>query len=171
MDMVARRSGLSKSSLYSHFKNRQDMLSRLFQLEFKSMARYIRAGKKQGKGQLEQFYLALLAMADYLRSRPEILITMDWVKTRRIELGIAPPRDIFAVFSGIPAVERLNRELSPNWVFYWALFLIITTLVCSPWGGQVMGGAKVPDSSFRKVFKFLTLGVEGYRSVYEQKKE
>jgi hypothetical protein len=29
MDMVARRSGLSKSGLYSHFRNKQDMLRRL----------------------------------------------------------------------------------------------------------------------------------------------
>ncbi|MDR1211345.1 MAG: TetR/AcrR family transcriptional regulator [Spirochaetaceae bacterium] len=163
MEMVARRSGLSKSSLYSHFKNRQDMMAQLFLLELERMHRYARTSIERGRGPLEQFYLGLLAIADYLRSRPEILITMDWVKTRRIELDITPEQDTLAIFSDIPAIARLDKELVPNWVFYWTLFLIITTLVSPPGDAKKrrLKGPGTSDGVFRKVFRFIALGAEG----------
>jgi AcrR family transcriptional regulator len=43
MEMVARRSGLSKSGLYAHFKNKQDMLNRFFITEFTRIANYAKA--------------------------------------------------------------------------------------------------------------------------------
>ncbi|MDR0389106.1 MAG: TetR/AcrR family transcriptional regulator [Spirochaetaceae bacterium] len=166
MDMVARRSGLSKSSLYSHFRNKQDMLAQLFLLEFDRLGKYVKASVQQGGKTLEQLYLALLATADYLRSRPEILVTMDWIRTRRIELGITPSQDILTVFSGIPALTRFDKELHPNWVFYWILFLIIGTLMRCPSGSArrrrtPLSNNDLPDSAFRKVFRFITLGIEG----------
>ncbi|MDR1428962.1 MAG: TetR/AcrR family transcriptional regulator [Spirochaetaceae bacterium] len=161
MDMVARRSGLSKSSLYSHFKNRQDMLAQLFMLEFDRLNRYIRASMERGRKSVEKFYLGLLATADYLRSRPEILVTMDWIKTRRIELGIMPPYDMLAAFSGIPLVVRHDKDVFPNWVFYWTLFLIINTLVHSPVSGRGKRRPPPPDRMFRKVFRFIALGIDG----------
>ena len=43
MEMVARRSGLSKSGLYAHFKNKRDMLDQLFVTEFSRIVGFAKA--------------------------------------------------------------------------------------------------------------------------------
>jgi AcrR family transcriptional regulator len=101
MDMVARRSGLSKSGLYSHFKNRQDMFRQFFVTEIDRLIAYAEAGKRNSTVAEEQLYLVIGAIADYFRSRPEILFAADWLRTRRIDLGVAIPPGIFRVLADI----------------------------------------------------------------------
>ena len=72
MEMVAKRSGLSKSGLYSHFKSKEDMLLRLFSVEFDRIAEAL-ARRLDGTGQpAERLYLAMATAAGYLLARPEI---------------------------------------------------------------------------------------------------
>jgi AcrR family transcriptional regulator len=162
MDMVARRSGLSKSSLYSHFASKQDMLARFFILEFDGLARYAKASLERGKGPAEQFYLALIAITDYLFRRPEILVTLNWVKTWRIELGLGLDilQDLLPIFPGIMAsVPGRNKGLADEYMTYWVLFLIIGFLMFPP---PLEGSdSKESNRTIRKLFKFLALGIEG----------
>ncbi|MDR1240007.1 MAG: TetR/AcrR family transcriptional regulator, partial [Treponema sp.] len=108
LDMIARRSGLSKSGLYAHFRNKQDMLKRFFVTEFERMIRYAEEGIAASTVPSEQFYLALVSLADYLRSRQEILMAADWIRTRRIDLGLEIPPRMYRVFRppGFPAPGR-----------------------------------------------------------------
>jgi AcrR family transcriptional regulator len=165
MDMIARRSGLSKSSLYSHFKNKQDMLSRLFFTEIEYVINYVRESINKVSQPEDQLYLALLAIADYLRSRPEMLITMNWLRIRRIKIDLHIPPDFFSLFSEIPLGLKDEKTLTPNWKTHWIVFLIVNILMQAPAKNPAAAGRKafsaLPDTVFRTLFRFIGLGVEG----------
>jgi AcrR family transcriptional regulator len=161
MDMVAKRSGLSKSGLYAHFKSKADMLGQMFSAEFDRIVDYAELETSRSAKPEEQLYLAIVSIANYLRARPEILIAMDWIRTRRLDLGISAPPRIYRLFSGVEmkgadsACPALAGEDLANWV----LFHIVSILMRRPEGTSF---ADVPDTSFRILYKFVVLGIEGW---------
>lgn len=164
MDMVARRSGLSKSSLYTHFKNKQDMLKRLFMTEFDRVLGYAEAGIGLSAVPEEQLYLAVFSVTDYLRARPEILLGADWIRTRRLNLGITVPPRLYRAFSGIKLWVPGTGEavFTPDTVDRFGmmiLFLIVHTLMRRPEG---MDFSELPNVSIRRLFRFITLGMNGF---------
>ncbi|MFP3089620.1 TetR/AcrR family transcriptional regulator [Treponema sp. TIM-1] len=168
MDMVARRSGLSKSGLYAHFKNKQDMLRQLFSTELERIIAYAGAAIRVSTVPEEQFYLAIIGVADYLRSRPEILIALDWLKTRRIDLGHSTPPRIYRIFSdikinGIEVMAGLSESLKEQ-TAQWVLFLTANVLMRRPPG---MAVSEVPNTSLRILYKFVVFGINGYKSCYQ----
>jgi AcrR family transcriptional regulator len=162
MDMVARRSGLSKSGLYAHFKNRQDMIGRLFQTEFEHLSDYAEAGNRCSALPVERFYLTVLAVVDYLRSRPEILVAIDWLRTRRLSLDLEVPSRLYQTFFGaefrISGGDR-NPEL-PEQIAQWILFLIVHILMYRP---EDMSFAEFPNYIVRRLFRFISLGIGGFK--------
>jgi hypothetical protein len=163
MDMVAQRSGLSKSGLYAHFKSKADMLGRMFITELDRIVDYAELERSRSELPEEQFYLAMVAIANYLRSRSEILIAMDWIKTRRLDLGISVPPQIFRLFADIKlegAGENPGGlELSGETLSRWIMFLIISTLMKRPEGTSF---SDVSNKSFQILYKFIVLGLEGW---------
>jgi AcrR family transcriptional regulator len=170
MDMVARRSGLSKSGLYAHFKSKADMIGRMFLAEFDRIIAYAGQGKNRSGVMEEQFYLTIVAIANYLRSRPEILIAMDWIRTRRLDLGHSAMPRLCRIFAGIalpgieaggadPSAESAGLELRGEILAQWVCFLIVNILMRRPEG---MPYAGVSNESFRILYKFIVLGIEGW---------
>jgi AcrR family transcriptional regulator len=163
MNMVARRSGLSKSGLYAHFKSKQDMLRQMFMTEFQRMADYAEPCVGESAVPEERLYLAIIGIAGYLRSRREILIAMDWIRTRRLDLGLTVPPRIYGLFSGIriprsggsPGDTEALSEQSAQWV----LFLIVNTLMRRLAGTELSG---LTNESFRSLYRFIVLGIEGF---------
>ncbi|MDR2029801.1 MAG: TetR/AcrR family transcriptional regulator [Treponema sp.] len=172
MDMIARRSGLSKSSLYAHFKNKQDMLRRFFAAEFERIFAYVEAGIGKSAVPEEQFYLAIAAIANYLCFRLEILAAVDWLRTRGFGWeSLGPPFPIARIFSNItvPGVEPVSERIS-----LWILFLIVNTLMWRP-RGEPSCPAEDPEGplrrrpesvfsegenfNFRMLYKFIALGL------------
>ncbi|MDR1986939.1 MAG: TetR/AcrR family transcriptional regulator [Treponema sp.] len=152
MDMVARRSGLSKSGLYSHFKNKQDMLQRLFTREFNRILRYTQVGLTLSKVPEEQLYLAILSIVACLRTHPEILEAIDWLRTRRLHID-SKPAEVLQIFSAIPLKpEGLITEQIGHLIF----FLIINTLMRRPAG---MAFSELPNQSIRILYRFIALGI------------
>jgi AcrR family transcriptional regulator len=169
MEMVARRSGLSKSGLYTHFKNKRDMIHQFFWTEYERIAASADIGKAKSAAPEEQLYLAIIAIADYLRSRPEILLAIDRIGTRKPdpELSESPP--FYRMFAGIN-VEALcagcsTRERSSQWI----LFLVVSVLMRWPGGGE-QGPAShsrfagVENSCFRILYRFIVLGIRGFEA-------
>jgi len=174
MEMVAKRMGLSKSSLYGHFKNRKDMLRRLFMSEFKRIINFARQGIGLSSDAAEQLYLGIYSIAVYLRSRPEILITLGWIRTRKLDLG-KPDRKIemFRLFEdvNIESIKDGGEEVRQQ-VSHWILFLLINTLMRTKQekneGGWLNTKTGIPDPNFdnndiRLLFKFITLGLGGFK--------
>ena len=113
MEMVAKRSGLSKSGLYSHFKNKQDMLDQLFITEFSRIVNFAKAQLETSEVPEAQLYLAIISIVYYLRSRPEILVAIGWIKTRRLELGKGIPAMISRTIASInlEAVQKSDKHM------------------------------------------------------------
>jgi AcrR family transcriptional regulator len=163
MEMVARRSGLSKSGLYAHFKSKQDMLHRLFMTEFDRIIAFAVESMTRSGVQEEKFYLCIFSIADYLRSRPAILIAMDWMRTRHLDLGHPEEMpEFFRIFEDIDALGEKalqNSGFDADWLPQWVLFLIVSILMYRP---EEMGFADIPNSSVRTLFRFLVLGLKGF---------
>jgi DNA-binding phage protein len=176
MEQVARRSGLSKSSLYSHFKNKQDMLHQLFMTESIRIIDFAKRQIKQSEVPQEQLYLGIFSIAEYLRSKPDILVALDWIRNRKLNLSpsghrhktpmmgflhlfeaidIKPLQNEGSPFRKIPIGEKESFNIS-----LWILFLIIKTLMIRK-PGQGLGD--VPNSDIRSLYRFITLGIGGFK--------
>jgi AcrR family transcriptional regulator len=168
MDMVAKRMGLSKSSLYGHFINKKDMLRRLFYSEFTRIIEFARQGLKLSEDTAEQLYLGIYSIAVYLRSRPEILIAMDWIRVRKLDLG--DPEDnleIFRLFEDIK-IESLSNagEEEKQLISHWILFLLINTLTRFnlPENQPVNYSLNnVHNDDIHVLYKFITSGLGGFK--------
>jgi AcrR family transcriptional regulator len=185
MEMVARVSGLSKSGLYAHFKNKEDMLARLFITEFDRIIDFAEESMKFSTDTVERLYLAVFAICDYLRSRPDVLITLDWLRNRRI--GVPEPGEnripswlyrIFRDIQELPEFKRRFPGIESDWVPAWILFLIVASLMYGirvdakrfmEWldmpklkrrklSRQEFAG--IPNESFRRLFQFIVRGLE-----------
>jgi len=157
MDMVAKKLGLSKSSLYGHFKNRKDMLRRLFTSEFKRIIEFARLGISLSADTAEQLYLGIYSITVYLRSRPEILIAIAWIRTRKLDLGRPDKNmEIFRLFEDVDIEPMRNSpEEDKQRVSHLILFLLINILTQSTAG-------KVQNNDIRMLYKFITLGLGGF---------
>jgi AcrR family transcriptional regulator len=179
MEMVAHRSGLSKSGLYAHFKNKKDMIAQLFITEFTRIVDYARMSIKGSETPEEQLYLVIISIVDYLRSRPEILIALDWIKTRRLELGLKDSPSVkHPVFSQVITdinLDALRGEgtAEEQRIGQWILFMIVANLM---WGGgrepkvlcagprqcRTMDFSAITNESFRMLYRYITLGLKGF---------
>ncbi|MDR0487702.1 MAG: TetR/AcrR family transcriptional regulator [Treponema sp.] len=158
MEMVASRLGLSKSSLYGHFKNRKDMLRRLFMSEFGKIVDFARQGFYLSHVPQEQLYLGIFSIVVYLRSRPELLVSMGWIRTRKLDLGKPEKDDFFRLFDEIDTELLRNAgEEKKRRISYWILFLIINILMRS-------GPAENEwNNNIRSLYRFITLGLKGFK--------
>jgi AcrR family transcriptional regulator len=160
MDMVARRSGLSKSGLYAHFKSKQDMLGQLFYTEINHIARRADAHVRMSAVPAEQLYLVILSIADYFRRRPAILIALDWIRIQRMDIHFAAPRLIYDIFADLRLHDPEGAgDTSPELITHWILFLIVSALMHRPNG---MDFADFSNRSIRMLFRFISLGIEGW---------
>jgi len=135
MEMVAKKLGISKSSLYVHFKNRKDMLRRLFITEFKRIFAFAKQGISLSSVTKEQLYLGIFTISVYLRARPEILVAIDWIRTRKLELGRGAEKhqEIFRLFEDID-IKLFNAGAADDYnlnTSHWILFLLINVLTQS----------------------------------------
>jgi AcrR family transcriptional regulator len=157
METVARLSGLSKSGLYAHFKNKRDMLSRLFMTEFERIAGIGVACSGLSPRWEERLYLVIFSITAYLKSRPEILAAMDWVRIQRLELDVSLPLQLFDFFSGITVNSGLGSEDISQWVF-----LLLGAMLMRYYHTE--NDLDLPNGALRKMFRFITLGIEGFLS-------
>jgi len=161
MEMVAKKLGFSKSSLYGHFKNKKDMLRRLFVTEFKRIISFAHQGISLSTDSAQQLYLGIFSISVYLRSRPEILIAMDWLRTRKLDLG-KPDKyvEIFRLFEDIDIepLQKATEEEKRN-ISHWILFLLINILN-SPNNKKTNTNGQ--NSTIRLLYKFIILGLGGF---------
>jgi AcrR family transcriptional regulator len=186
MEMVARMCGLSKSGLYAHFKNKGDMLTRLFITEFDRIIDFAEESMGFSEDPAERLYLAIFAICDYLRSRPDVLIALDWLRVRRVDFsepeGKGIPSRLYRVFRDIQRAPELGRRfpgLESDWIPAWILFLIIASLMhgvrfdakrLAEWFNMPKFNrrklsreefAKIPNETFRNLYRFIVQGING----------
>ena len=171
MEMVAQRSGLSKSSLYGHFKNKKDMIRRLFMGEFKKIIDFARKGIGLSSIPAEQLYLGIFSVAVYLRSRPEILVVMGWIRTRKLDLGKSEKQDeVFRLFEDVDIeFMRQNKEDEKRKASHWIVFLLIATMMRQNFETNEqekcfkIKGGNMQNSDIRLLYRFVILGLKGFK--------
>jgi len=171
MDMVSKKLGLSKSSLYGHFKNKKDMLNRLFVTEFGRIIDYARKGIGLSEKTEEQLYLGIYSIVVYLRLRPEILVSLHWFRASKIDLGKPGKNiDIFRLFEdvNIDSVREASNDDKQR-ISHWICFLLITILmhptpVLSVKQKKMIkfDNLKVQNNDIRLLYKFITQGLGGF---------
>jgi hypothetical protein len=109
------------------------MLRRLFVTEFKRIIDFARQGIKLSSDTPQQLYLGIYAITVYLRSRPEILIAMGWIRTRKLDIGKPDKHvEIFRLFEDVDIEPiRHTTEEERQRVSHWILFLLINILTRS----------------------------------------
>jgi hypothetical protein len=150
------------------------MLAQLFLTETERIIAYAGASREKSVRAEERLYLVIIAAADYLRSRPEILVAMDWLRLRNLNLGDRTPPRFCRVFEGIE-LEGLWEEDSEDSggggqterLAQWIFFLIINVFMRPKVGEEsappsVEDIAGVPNDSFRLLYKFIALGMKGF---------
>ncbi|MDR3325573.1 MAG: TetR/AcrR family transcriptional regulator [Spirochaetaceae bacterium] len=161
MGMVAQRSGLSKSSLYSHFENREEMIKELFLTEIGRIASYAEKCSLLSAVPEEQLYLAIIGIVVFLREKSDVIHVLDRLKTRRANFKkrhcgkTKPPSPIYKNFSKIrrPDGSLLVNERNTEWI----LFLIVNVLQRRP---ADMDYLSIPNESFRALFNFIARGIK-----------
>ena len=150
------------------------MISRLFITEFNNIVDFARVQIETSEIHEEQLYLAIISIVNYLRSRPEILVAIDWIKTRKLDLAETVPEQLFKIIGSIKmeAIQKYNQQLLVQ-MAQWVLFMIVNTLALwpsqekesetSPEQGKawIKKSGEVPNESFRLLFRFIALGLEG----------
>ena len=163
MEQVARRSGLSKSSLYCHFKNKQDMLHQLFMTESMRIIDFARRGMEKSTVPCEQLYLGIFSIVEYLRSRPDILTVFDWIRNRKLFFHHKGKKHHEEMTESLQIFDEINIGRMPGsagkQVSPWIFFLIVNTLMIR--GGHQLFG-DVSNNNIRFLYRFLTMGIGGF---------
>jgi hypothetical protein len=108
----------------------------------------------------EQLYLGIFSFAVYLHSRPEILKTLGWIRTRKIDLGKTKNDfEITDLFNseGIEPLRNCPEEKKLQ-ASHWVLFLVISSL-----GRDIFRKSRrKPETVAQTLYKFITLGIGGF---------
>ncbi|GMO48827.1 MAG: hypothetical protein Ta2G_05170 [Termitinemataceae bacterium] len=169
MTMIAETLGLSKSSLYSHFTNKLDILKQIFMSITEDIVKRAASFVEFSQVPEEQLYFAFMGIISYLKKRPEILIMMDWIRVRSndFEKDFAKKhvpdcdsvhdetiKTIHTIFNGI---KKNNDVLLSDIQTDCILFLIVNVLMRRP--GET-NFCDIKQESFRRLYRFIALGLE-----------
>jgi len=150
------------------------MMGRFFITEFSRIVNNARAHIETSEVPEEQLYLVIISIVNYLRSRPEILATMDWIKTRRLDVGKTVSDRLFRIIGSVKleAIRKHDKNFLV-WMAQWIIFMVVNTLAWWPSkegdsppagpdnsGAWVKNVAEIPNESFRTLFRFMALGLE-----------
>ena len=143
--------------------------------------------EKTEKGE-EQVYLTIISIVQYLQSKPEILLSMDWLKTRKMDLGNEAIKQLTKAIVSIKlkAIHDFDNRVIVK-IANWVLFMVVSTLTW--WPRVEKGGGegskksnssslcitearrksmakeitRIPYECFRVLFRFISLGLESYK--------
>jgi AcrR family transcriptional regulator len=161
MELVSKKAGLSKSGLYAHFRNREDMLSSMFESEYERIAAVLGPRIEACGGLPDRLYAAMATTAAYLRERPEVLSVLDWVRAQRIDIKVAFPERILAHHGFLAAAAEAGEcslvEGSLDLTLRWIHFLVVSSLVHGSWQEQ---GAPPNTVFLRKLHRLVLGGID-----------
>jgi AcrR family transcriptional regulator len=161
MEMVARHAGLSKSSLYSHFENRDEMIKRVFLDEVKRMEAYAKQCSLLSCEAGARLYLTVFGIVNYLNGRSDLIHVFDKLRTRKPAFKDCPEaeqkemfKSLYEIFGHIKNENEMplvgERETE------WIMFLIINYLL--PSVAARYGEVEFSDENFRRLFRFISGG-------------
>jgi AcrR family transcriptional regulator len=156
MDMVAQKLKLSKSSLYGHFKNKHDMIYRYFSSELTQVINHAQQGLGLSENPVEQLYLGIFSIAFYLISKPDLLASLAWFRTRKLDVEKPEMQDDFLGLFGNIKIESLQSASKDEkrQISHLIFFLIIIILM------HQAQDEKSLIKNIRSLYRFITLGLK-----------
>lgn len=112
VDKIAGKLGMSKSSLYFYFENRDQMLWELIDRERHRLGTLVLERALGREGFEERLYAYFVLFLRYVWGRPEFLATMNWLRYQ--ELNFEPPDD---PVSGMVGYYRFMIDAQEQGVF------------------------------------------------------
>ena len=91
IDRIARRAGLTKSSLYFHFRDRDDMFARLLERHQERLHEIFRDRAAACACIADRLYCFLVVLGSYFQSAREIPAVLNWFRYHGYQLKIGHP--------------------------------------------------------------------------------
>lgn len=91
IDKIAAKVGMSKSSLYFFFKNKDEMLTKMVEREQQHLRRIVRERLDGLATFPERAYGFMIAMASYAMNNPALLTAIGWLRSQNIDFGVKHP--------------------------------------------------------------------------------
>lgn len=90
-ERIARRAGLTKSSLYFHFRDRDEMFARLIERHQERLRELIAARVGPCATAAQRIYCFLVVLGSYMRNAREIPAVLNWFRTHGYQLRVRHP--------------------------------------------------------------------------------
>ncbi|MDR1748591.1 MAG: TetR/AcrR family transcriptional regulator [Spirochaetaceae bacterium] len=167
VERIAEKMGLAKSSLYSYFRNKNELLSELVYSELSEFVQIVERRRRLTNTLPEAVYMHLMTVTSYLQKRPSIIPVFSWLRSRgnlrNSEIGhyIRNDRkiDITNTLNTFPGfrIPDLGIPLKEETVSIWISAIPISVLIQCRFhkftDEQVV-------SAMRMVYSFIGHGVE-----------
>lgn len=88
LEKIAKKAGMSKSSLYFHFNDRNEMLWKMIDRERQQLGQLFLDRSEQLDSVEERLYAYFAIFAWYLSRRPEFLAVMNWFRFQQFHIKI-----------------------------------------------------------------------------------
>ncbi|MDR0551199.1 MAG: TetR family transcriptional regulator [Spirochaetaceae bacterium] len=167
MEKVAEKLGISKSTMYSHFESKREMIKNVFLTEADGLTRFALLHVSKTGTSEECLYRAVFSIAHYLRENSDILLALDHIRKRRsdiekniheFEMREKQPKwhfQFYGIFNMIKNADgsALINECRAEWIF----FIVVNTLMRR---SKTMPFSRIPNAVFRDMYRYIALGLE-----------
>jgi AcrR family transcriptional regulator len=169
LDKIARKAGMSKSSLYFHFKNRNDMLWEMIERERQRVGQlYLQ--KTEGYETFEErLYAYFVVFSSYMEQRKDVLAVMNWFRFQGYKIEV--PNDAVGKFSeyieflheGISTGKLRKDSQGPLMLVQWINHFLIQEIFHT--ADALRPSASVRRELLRVSYRLFLYGVPGRRSI------
>ncbi len=162
LDKIAHRAGLSKSSLYFHFRNKDDMIEHLVSRELGALNRIFQDRAAAWPTTEEKLYTRLLVSTSYLSQNRTVMRVMSWFHYQGIRINMKPPSEesfgpnLDFLKEGLASGKIISRELDPVRILGLMNLLVLNEVMVH---SRIHGDRPVDLEDMRIVYRYFTRGV------------
>jgi AcrR family transcriptional regulator len=168
VESIAEELGLAKSSLYTYFSNKDELIVNLVQRELFLLAREIQQKTRLATQSSETGYITMRTELEYFRIRPAVLSVIGWLRLRGSFLPDVSMYEKLGVTNEIfsrPVENTADFPLTVKTYYEWMGMLSSTYLTQSRVHGLTMEQC---FEALRQCFQYIQRGI-GYNRPVEQK--
>ncbi len=164
LEKIAKKAGMTKSSLYFYFENRNDMLWKMIDRERQHVGELFLSRTEGMEKPEELLYAYFLLFGGYLSHRPDFLSVMNWFRVQRI--NFQPPNH--AGRGMMRYLEYLRRGIEEGRFHTYGLgefelirflhFIVVNEINKAYWSGLSIEKRR---EKFRLLYTLFIYGVEG----------
>ncbi|MFW6343948.1 MAG: TetR/AcrR family transcriptional regulator [Sediminispirochaetaceae bacterium] len=164
LEKIARKAGMTKSSLYFYFENRNDMLWRMIDRERHHVGGLFLERTEKFLRFEEKLYGYFLIFGGYMSRRPDFMAVMNWFRFQRINLHV-PNHAKTGMEKYVDFLRRGEEEhklmllgMDSMTIIRFIHFILINEINKEYWGGL---SEKEMRDRFRVLYTLFLYGVEG----------